>query len=136
VWYWEGSDHILRKLLCLILKKLMVKFWKKQSSTLKHQSAPLTHSPLAVVKPLLKKDNLDGNILSNYRPISNLPFISKIIVFNQLNKFLILNGYFDSLSSFQRIGIPNNTPWCWPLPVTSLASCQSSFLVFFTAGAS
>jgi len=45
----------------------------------------------AVVKPLLKKSNLDKTILSNYRLISNLPFIGKIIekvVFNQLNKYL------------------------------------------------
>ncbi len=33
----------------------------------------------AVVKPLLKKRNLDNTMLSNYRPISNLPFIGKII---------------------------------------------------------
>ncbi len=45
----------------------------------------------AVVKPLLKKRNLDNTMLSNYRPISNLPFIGKIIenvVFNQLNNYL------------------------------------------------
>ncbi len=45
----------------------------------------------AVVKPLLKKCNLDNTMLSNYRLISNLPFIGKIIekvVFNQLNKNL------------------------------------------------
>ncbi len=45
----------------------------------------------AVVKPLLKKRNLDNTMLSNYRPISNLPFIGKIVekvVFNQLNKIL------------------------------------------------
>ena len=56
----------------------------------------------AVVKPLLKKSNLDKTILSNYRPISNLPFIGKIIekvVFNQLNKFLSLNGSFDHFQS-------------------------------------
>lgn len=33
----------------------------------------------AVVQPLLKKDNLDVLILNNYRPISNLQFIGKII---------------------------------------------------------
>ncbi len=33
----------------------------------------------AVVKHLLKKRNLDNTMLSNYRPISNLPFIGKII---------------------------------------------------------
>ena len=32
-----------------------------------------------VVKPLLKKPNLDCGVLSNYRPILNLPFLSKIL---------------------------------------------------------
>ncbi len=52
----------------------------------------------AVVKPLLKKRHLDNTMLSNYRPISNLPFIGKIIekvVFNQLNNYLNSNGYLD-----------------------------------------
>ena len=42
----------------------------------------------AVVKPLLKKPKLDNSILANYRPISHLPFISKVvekIVLVQLN---------------------------------------------------
>lgn len=33
----------------------------------------------AVVKPLLKKNNLDTNVLKNYRPVSNIPFQSKIL---------------------------------------------------------
>ena len=33
----------------------------------------------AIVKPLLKKPSLDPNALSNYRPISNLSFLSKIL---------------------------------------------------------
>ncbi len=60
----------------------------------------------AVVKPLLKKRNLDNTILSNYRPISNLPFISKIIekvVFNQLNNYLNSNGYLDNFQSGFRV---------------------------------
>ena len=28
----------------------------------------------AVIKPLLKKNNLDASVMNNYRPISNLPF--------------------------------------------------------------
>ena len=32
----------------------------------------------ALVTPLLKKPSIDKNIYSNYRPVSNLPFISKI----------------------------------------------------------
>ena len=33
----------------------------------------------AVVRPILKKDNLDRNAMSNYRPISNIPFIGKLL---------------------------------------------------------
>ncbi len=33
---------------------------------------------LAVIKPLIKKPQLDPCELANYRPISNLPFMSKI----------------------------------------------------------
>uniref|UniRef100_A0A8C6LGB2 Reverse transcriptase domain-containing protein n=1 Tax=Nothobranchius furzeri TaxID=105023 RepID=A0A8C6LGB2_NOTFU len=48
----------------------------------------------AVVRPLLKKSNLDFNELNNYRPVSNLPFLSKILeklVLNQLNDFINTN---------------------------------------------
>ena len=34
---------------------------------------------MAVVKPLLKKKSLDSSVLNNYRPVSNLPFIGKLI---------------------------------------------------------
>ena len=33
----------------------------------------------ALVKPLLKKPHLDCEILKNFRPVSNLPFLSKIL---------------------------------------------------------
>jgi len=33
----------------------------------------------AVVLPLLKKDTLDPTQLNNYRPVSNLPFLSKLL---------------------------------------------------------
>ena len=33
----------------------------------------------AIVKPLLKKSGLDRNLLKNFRPISNLTYLSKII---------------------------------------------------------
>ncbi|KAI4800683.1 hypothetical protein KUCAC02_009526 [Chaenocephalus aceratus] len=56
----------------------------------------------AVIKPLLKKNNLDASVMNNYRPISNLPFLGKIIekvVFQQLSNFLHLNGCFDVFQS-------------------------------------
>ncbi len=46
---------------------------------------------LAVIKPLIKKTQLDPKDLANYRPISNLPFLSKIlekVVSSQLYSFL------------------------------------------------
>ncbi len=46
---------------------------------------------LAVIKPLIKKPQLDPSELANYRPISNLPFMSKIlekVVSAQLCSFL------------------------------------------------
>uniref|UniRef100_A0A3P9PG80 Reverse transcriptase domain-containing protein n=1 Tax=Poecilia reticulata TaxID=8081 RepID=A0A3P9PG80_POERE len=56
----------------------------------------------AVIKPLIKKSNLDKSLLQNYRLISNLPFISKIIekaVFKQLNNFLTIMNRFASFQS-------------------------------------
>ncbi|MPV02308.1 hypothetical protein FVA96_24225, partial [Escherichia coli] len=56
----------------------------------------------AVIKPLLKKRSLDASIINNYRPISNLPFISKIIekvVLQQLNHFLASTGCHDNFQS-------------------------------------
>ncbi len=60
----------------------------------------------AVVKSLLKKRHLDNTMLSNYRPISNLPFIGKIIekvVFNQLNNYLNSIEYLDNFQSGFRV---------------------------------
>ena len=56
----------------------------------------------AVVRPLLKKPGLDPNLLSNFRPISNLPYISKIlekVVYNQLLPFLEDNGVTELFQS-------------------------------------
>ena len=33
----------------------------------------------AIVLPLLKKQNLDSESFKNYRPVSNLPYLSKVI---------------------------------------------------------
>ena len=45
----------------------------------------------ALVKPLLKKANLDPNCLSNYRPVSNLPFLSKVL------ERIVLKQFFAAL---------------------------------------
>lgn len=56
----------------------------------------------ADVTPVLKKPNLDLSVLSNYRPISNLPFIAKLLestVASQLQSFLVENNLFDPFQS-------------------------------------
>uniref|UniRef100_A0A3B3TA27 Reverse transcriptase domain-containing protein n=1 Tax=Paramormyrops kingsleyae TaxID=1676925 RepID=A0A3B3TA27_9TELE len=50
---------------------------------------------MAAIRPVLKKPNLEPSVLGNYRPISNLPFISKImekVVVRQLSSFLQKNN--------------------------------------------
>ncbi len=57
---------------------------------------------LAVIKPLIKKPQLDPSELSNYRPISNLPFMSKIlekVVSAQLCSFLQKNYLCEEFQS-------------------------------------
>ncbi len=63
-----------------------------------NSSLSLGHVPkpfkLAVIKPLIKKPQPDPSELENYRPISNLPFMSKIlekVVSAQLCSFLQKN---------------------------------------------
>ncbi len=56
----------------------------------------------AVVTPYLKKPNLDPSSFSNFRPISNLPFISKIlekIVLTQLQSYLTANSVHEMFQS-------------------------------------
>ena len=59
----------------------------------------------AVISPLLKKPNLDQNEFKNYRPVSNLPFLSKIIekaVASQLNFHISNNNLFEKHQSAYR----------------------------------
>ena len=66
----------------------------------------------AVVRPLLKKHNLDPSLLGNYRPISNLPFLGKVlekIVFHQLDVFLQNNHVHNKFQSGFRKGHSTET---------------------------
>ena len=59
----------------------------------------------AIISPLLKKQNLNPNELKNYRPVSNLTFISKIIekaVFNQILDHLKFNSLLEKHQSAYR----------------------------------
>ena len=69
----------------LLSPSLASLFSKSLASVFKH----------AAVRPLLKKAELDDSQLTNYRPVSNLPFLSKLlerVVQNQLQFFLDSNN--------------------------------------------
>ena len=60
----------------------------------------------AVVKPLLKKDNIDLNIFKNYRPVSNIPSISKVlekVAVKRLTNPLDINGLQEDYQSVYNI---------------------------------
>ena len=56
---------------------------------------------LALITPLLKKVLLDPEVLKNFRPVSNLTYLSKIIerVVVRVNQHLIQNGLHELLQS-------------------------------------
>jgi hypothetical protein len=56
----------------------------------------------SIVIPLIKKSNLDPNVLKNYRPVSNLSFISKVlerIVHSQILAHLTQNKLTETFQS-------------------------------------
>ena len=59
----------------------------------------------AIVRPLLKKATLDPDSLKNYRPISNLSFVSKLVervVASRLNTYLSDHSLYDKFQSAYR----------------------------------
>ena len=56
----------------------------------------------SIISPLLKKPSLDPEVMNYYRPVSNLPFISKVIekaVAHQLNDHLVSNDLYEIYQS-------------------------------------
>ena len=56
----------------------------------------------AVIRPLLKKPSLDPSVLDNYWPVSNIPFLGKVlesVVFSQLQGFMEEADYLDPFQS-------------------------------------
>ena len=56
----------------------------------------------AIIKPILKKSNLDSETLKNYRPISNLAFLSKVVekvVAERLIEYMQENNLQEALQS-------------------------------------
>ncbi len=71
-------DPILSKLLQEVLPEVIDPLLATINLSLSLGYVPKTFK-LAVIKPLIKKPQLDPKDLVNYRPISNLPFLSKIL---------------------------------------------------------
>ena len=60
---------------------------------------------MAHITPILKKSDLDPECLNNYRPVSNLAFVSKVIekvVVERLQIFLMENNLFEPMQSAYR----------------------------------
>ena len=61
---------------------------------------------IALLRPLLKKPNADCEQFSNFHPVSNLKFLSKLVertVFVQLNNYVIVNGLHESFQSVYKV---------------------------------
>ena len=59
----------------------------------------------ALITPLIKKPSLDPNILKNYRPVSNLPFLLKVlegVVLTRLSDFLLSTNQHEPNQSAYR----------------------------------
>ena len=99
--------HFLKKVLDTIIGDIL----KIVNSSIESGLFP-DELKTAVVRPLLKKPNLDPAILGNYRPISNLPFMGKVlekVIFHQLEVFLQINGIHNKFQSGFRKGHSTET---------------------------
>ena len=79
------------------------------SLTSAHVPTPLK---TAVITPILKKQNLDPDALGNYRPVSGLPFVSKIlekVVSARLKEHRVTNALYEPCQSAYRSGHSTET---------------------------
>ena len=60
---------------------------------------------VSLVRPIIKKSNLDPDVLKNYRPVSNIQYVSKLtekVVAGQIEKYLGNNNLLDPYQSGYR----------------------------------
>jgi len=84
----------------------------RHSSSIHHLDVQYFHNPgqvsqqkFAIVRPLLKKVNIDPSDLNSYRPISNLSYVSKLlerIIDSRLTEHANTNNLFSPLQSAYR----------------------------------
>ena len=101
-------DPIPTSLLKLVLPVLLPTICNIVNKSLMEFTMPQTLKE-AIVTPLLKKPTLDKENLKNYRPVSNLPFIGKLIehvVIEQVNEHL---SKYDLNEPLQSAYTPNHS---------------------------
>ena len=106
-----GLDPLPTRLLKLCSSELVAVITAIMNSSLESSTVPDAFKQ-AVVRPVLKKVTLDEDALCSYRPISNLPFLSKLVekvIARQLNIHLDMNTLRDPFQSAYRHGHSTET---------------------------
>ena len=89
---YSHNDSLPKKLTDLI-KPTLTELYQSISQSINTSIFPKSLK-YAIITPLLKNSNLDNKLLKNYRPISKLPFLSKIferVISKQIIKYLSEN---------------------------------------------
>ena len=97
-------DPIPTSLLKSCLDVLLPVLCKIINSSISSCSVPASFKQ-AIVTPLLKKSSLDRENMKNYRPVSNLPYVSKLlekVVMKQLNDHMEHHDLCEPLQSAYR----------------------------------
>ncbi|XP_062584297.1 uncharacterized protein LOC134246046 [Saccostrea cucullata] len=98
------NDPIPTSLLKPCIEELLPLITVIINKSLSGSSEPTTFKE-AIIRPILKKPELDCKELKNYRPVSNLPFISEIlenVVSKRLKHHLEMNNLQEPLESAYR----------------------------------
>ena len=85
----------------------------------------------AVVRPLLKRPGLDKEVLNNYRPVSNLPYVSKLlekVVEHRLKYRLEINNLHDFHQSPYRNNYSTETALVQCLNMATVDTVPKSLL--------
>lgn len=104
-------DPIPTTILREFLDDLLPFVWLMCSKSLREARLPVSQKH-AIVTPILKKAGLDPDDPKNYRPISNLTYMSKVIerlVSSQLSKYLHVNSLLPVVQSAYRSGHSTET---------------------------
>jgi len=91
---------------------LLLPFITKMVNTSLAQGRLPTSQKHAIVTPLLKKSGLDTADMGNYRPVSNLSFMSELVeqaIVSQLNDYLVANNLLPPHQSGYRKGHSTET---------------------------